>query len=404
MKQRLLAFSLILLLGIALGNGCSEDEDCPVCPGSAVTITGIDAYPESTTVGDTLQFWAEGQGSNVTFDYLISDGRFLRRVTNYAMVKAPDYPTLLSVTVVAFNEQGSDAHTIEVPIRPYLPREGHEPTYTGAGYCGLECHGVAGHGNHYDAWMTTAHATAYDGVEASAEFSHSCFACHTVGYGDVNEEGWVRHNGGFDEKPIAALQGVQCESCHGPLADRNGTILDEHGDLGRGSFLTESCAGCHRDSELNQQYPEDLHAPQYNVLHGEDGFEYGLIVSSTPHAAAVEEAGNRSCVTCHFPESSRLGSHTFAADPSSCTACHGEASGQDFAFVRSQMDAIDGLLAELQDELARATETDKQYAGYWYALFNATMVAKDASSGAHNYLYTRALLELAIENFEPSGR
>ncbi len=401
MIQRLLALVLALAVAIALGNGCSEDDDCPACPGSPVDITGIDAYPESTTVGDTLQFWAEGQGTDVTFDYIIDGGRFLNRVTNYAMVKAPDEPTILSVSVVAFNDQGSDAYTIEVPINPYVPREGHEPTYTGAGYCGLECHGEAGHGRNYEAWVTTAHATAYDGVETSDDFSHDCFSCHTVGYGDVNEEGWIRHNGGFDEKPVAALQGVQCENCHGPLADHSGTVLENHAELATGDFVLESCANCHRDENLDPQFPETLHAPQANLLNGEDGFEWGLIVNSTPHAAQVEERG---CVTCHYPASSLLGGHTFAADPVSCQSCHDEASGEDFDFVDSQMDTIEDLLAELRDELARATDEDKLYANYWYALYNATLIEKDGSRGAHNYLYTRALLELSIEGFEPSDQ
>jgi len=383
-----------------LAGGCSDDDSCPACPSSPVRITEIIASPESTTVGDTLRFWAQDAGSGVTFDWIISGGRILYHNTNYIRMKAPDDPTLLTVSVVAFNEEGSAALSREIPVRAYLPREGHEPTYTGASYCGLECHGVDGHGDNYDAWVTTAHYTAYDGVEASANFEDRCLQCHTVGYGDVNEDGSNRYNGGFDDKPVAALHGIQCETCHGPLADRYGTVLGNHGELAMGDFLLETCAGCHVDDNLDPLYPDDLHAPQSNILRGDDGYTYGGSVASREHADAV----TRSCVTCHYPTTSRKGGHTFDADPASCAECHGGASGSDFDFVETQMEEVDDLLAQLKDELDRATEDDKLYTSYWYALYNATIVEKDGSSGAHNYVYTKELLERSIADFEPSGQ
>jgi hypothetical protein len=64
-----------------------------------------------------------------------------------------------------------------------------EPDTLGAERCRL-CHRSV-----YDAWSNTAHARATDSV-VSEPRSRGCFDCHATG--------------------PQALQGVQCEACHGP--------------------------------------------------------------------------------------------------------------------------------------------------------------------------------------------
>ncbi len=391
LSMPLLGFGLALLLTTLFAGGCAEDDDCPICPTNPVNISGILLYPETVTVGDTLQFWATGRGSGMQFQWITTHGRFLETDQNWARWKAPASPVVASVTLVAFNDDGSSTFTKAITVSPYKPR--HAPTYTGAAYCGLECHQVDGHGSNYDAWVHSAHANAYGRQGESPETQGKCAACHTVGYGDIDERGWDIHNGGFDEIPVPGLQGVQCEACHGPLANADGEILDEHGELAIGDFLIDTCKGCHTDDTI--EWAEDIHSPQVQMLAGEGGYGYEQTIPSSPHQDIVP----RGCVTCHYPTSGEEGSsHTFAADPTSCSACHPEASGIDL-----RMNEVADLLMLLKAELSQASEEDKLYYSYEWALRNATLVEKDGSSGAHNYEYSKTLLNLSLQNFEPSG-
>lgn len=72
------------------------------------------------------------------------------------------------------------------------PRESGGPDYIGAKRCRL-CHRAA-----YDGWSRTAHRRATENI-APGSMQSSCLECHATG--------------------PAALQGVQCEACHGPGGD-----------------------------------------------------------------------------------------------------------------------------------------------------------------------------------------
>jgi hypothetical protein len=68
------------------------------------------------------------------------------------------------------------------------------------------------HIRNYNAWLRTGHSKATETIVESIKESTSpgeCLACHTTGYGDVDEYD------DFSEIPIY-LWGVQCETCHGP--------------------------------------------------------------------------------------------------------------------------------------------------------------------------------------------
>ena len=125
-----------------------------------------------------------------------------------------------------------------------------------------------GHGDRYDTWVGGAHAQAYQGLERMRSIQYHAGltnpgprrarVCHTVGFGDQNAEGWARHNGGYDEIPVARLQGVQCENCHGPLSDRYGEILPEPRARATGDSLLmvgtpdapPGCAACHEGAPI----------------------------------------------------------------------------------------------------------------------------------------------------------
>jgi len=73
-------------------------------------------------------------------------------------------------------------------------------TYVGQAKC------KACHLTEHKTWSATKHATALEALPADARGKAECLSCHMTGYGKPAAEG-------------ADLNGVQCESCHGPGSD-----------------------------------------------------------------------------------------------------------------------------------------------------------------------------------------
>ena len=516
-----------LVLAVLLGAGCGEEKKTASCPASNIQLESIFVTDDSVSIGGTVDLYAVPTLTDQQYAWTASTGRFLTIDGYYTQWKAPDTPAIARITVVAFNDaEESGALSVPIAVDTYLPR--HEPTYTGASYCGLECHGVEGHGNNYDTWEKSAHAHAYQGLESDPSFQYHaglvnpgpspCALCHTVGFGDQNAQGWVRHNAGYDEVPVARLQGVQCENCHGPQSDRYGEILPDHGSFANRdslfavgtpaapigcaschegapiascstaqchpgspprkpygkSYLSEwaygthdriaagvdrddpqcvqchtaqgfverltaggpplsapenplpiTCAACHaphgsdfvadlrvspdRDicshchTDEDSGYPTAPHTPQTQLFAGEGGYEYaGVAYPSSPHAALVlqGDVAHRGCVHCHYRES--VGhSHDFSADPASCAACHPESNGLNFAW-NHRTGEIRNLLTSLRNDLAAASPADSLTEAFRRADFNYRFVDRDHSLGAHNYRYTRALLDASLANFDPT--
>jgi len=140
---------------------------------------------------------------------------------------------------------------------------------------------AACHEDEAAAWGETLHATmftrAIDG-EVSDHYNANCITCHTTGFNNRPEA----VNGGFDDvardagwefpgtlqagnwdamvadyPEVAALANIQCESCHGPGADHNGT-----GPISRG-LEYGVCAQCHAEEPYHvfpQQWELSPHA------------------------------------------------------------------------------------------------------------------------------------------------
>lgn len=491
----LMGVALAVSLAALLSGGCSDDEDCPVCPTPSVEIERVHPQPESTSVGDTLHLWAIGYGTGLSFRWIADSGEILIDGGSYAKWKAPSSPMISKVTVVAFNENESSSASISIPVGSYVPM--HEPTYTGAAYCGLECHGSNGHEDLYTTWLETPHAQTFARVAGELDEDPTCVDCHAVGTTDVNESGWVRHNGGFDEVPTEKLQGVQCESCHGPLADLDGQIRTDHAALGVGDSLLlavgtpgallgcgrcheaadagasdrvsewsasahavshlaseegvgagdPSCAGCHtaqgfvarmtgaaapattleaplpitcaachdphdashhaslrrdlRDDVCRQCHTDEAHAelatphaPHAQMFAATGGYEYGEVLGSSPHSNIATEG----CATCHNSSAEGAIRHTFTADPLSCAACHPESDNSSDYGWSDPMAEVRSLFNLLVWDLDHTPEEFHETPEYQRALFNKEFIERDGSTGAHNYLYAKRLLELARED------
>ena len=85
------------------------------------------------------------------------------------------------------------------------------------------------HAKEHALWSESAHATALQTLESSKEAENSeCQSCHTTGFGEPS--GWPASS---------ALEGVGCESCHGP-----GGRHAEDGARDGILRLTEKCETC----------------------------------------------------------------------------------------------------------------------------------------------------------------
>jgi len=135
---------------------------------------------------------------------------------------------------------------------PGLADEEHQ--YVGARKCS-SCHSKKLIGNQVDVWRKSAHANAYDtlagdraqevarkaGVEGKPQKAEQCLRCHVTGYG-LSAEHFAKG------RPIT-IDGVGCESCHGPGSDYKKKKVMADADKARSLGLkipeAEDCQVCH---------------------------------------------------------------------------------------------------------------------------------------------------------------
>jgi hypothetical protein len=133
-----------------------------------------------------------------------------------------------------------------------------EPQYVGAKKC-KSCHKKDLIGNQYGAWEEAKHSKAFEtlkgekalevakekGLAGPPHEAGECLKCHMTAYGEDASK--------FAKKPLAAKDGVQCESCHGPgsLYKKKKTMADHEKSLAAGMWEPgkdeKICAGCHND-------------------------------------------------------------------------------------------------------------------------------------------------------------
>ena len=149
--------------------------------------------------------------------------------------------------------------------------------YIGTYKC-KNCHKKDEMGAQYKVWEKAAHSKAFEtlgsdkakgiakerGIEGSPQESAECLGCHTVGFGKGGYE--VKDKAFWEPAPddkeglkavkrMESLQGVGCESCHGPGSEyeskKTMTAIfegkakpEDHGLLIPNE---ETCLGCHNE-------------------------------------------------------------------------------------------------------------------------------------------------------------
>jgi hypothetical protein len=110
--------------------------------------------------------------------------------------------------------------------------------------------------------------------------------CHVTGFDDTYDFAGTKlttglDNGGYDQNPMASLQNVTCEACHGPMGPN---FADHSPDL-TNPLHGISCDRCHSQ---NEEYYTSGHGTAIERIGGIE--------------ALNEEWGGSSCKGCHLSE------------------------------------------------------------------------------------------------------
>ena len=194
---------------------------------------------------------------------------------------------------------------------------GPAPSYAGATLGGLacvQCHSLLNDASaprdfNYDYWVETPHARAFQTLtnhHPANATNTSCLQCHTVGNAYLG--GYTIGN--------RALEGVQCESCHGPGGVRHKSGGDKAPAIERSAMV---CGGCHNTSRFRtyDEWKDSRHA------------------NMDPHVAESLEGGSASLFRCGSCHSGAMRSYLMSAFSSQmpdgheasregivCIACH----------------------------------------------------------------------------------
>jgi YVTN family beta-propeller protein len=180
--------------------------------------------------------------------------------------------------------------------------------YVGAFQC-VSCHNKSDTGQIFSQWHQSKHAMAYVtlssdrakkiaaemGVKESAQTSNLCLECHTTGN---------LKTGSFSNS-FDIVQGVQCESCHGPanrhieLMSHTGQPITDHTQLGE--VNEETCTSCHTKNIHGHTF--DYNSMISQVNHSERQISSYQIEYKTPFNLAVTVDGKRLFIACEASNS-----------------------------------------------------------------------------------------------------
>ena len=167
------------------------------------------------------------------------------------------------------------------------------------------CHKTGGIGQppgvtgKYNEWKTTAHSWAQDSLSSNPAFGYDCLQCHNTGWDtgidNYGADEYVKKDTSTtpnykitDQAGWNRVKNVQCETCHGPLGTKNGTLSNDHWGYQTGvsnvpNYSASLCGTCHQGS----------HHPYYE--------EWQM----SKHAVSNTQAfivNNKSCVKCHVAQ------------------------------------------------------------------------------------------------------
>jgi len=211
---------------------------------------------------------------------------------------------------------------------------GYSDVEAGLPTCG-NCH----IGQHSE-WQGTAHAGAWNTLQASGNAQEFCEGCHAVGengnWVENPDVGWVATG---DER----YQDVQCESCHGPGLEHvtNPDASQPLASILVGTDLTNGCGECHQGSHhgyvdewAESRHGEGANRPQYReregcrTCHGGRGALEAWGVDAEYIEKDTNDEFGIVCAVCHDPhDATNPGQLRFPVespdvDINLCMKCH----------------------------------------------------------------------------------
>ncbi len=296
-------------------------------------------------------------------------------------------------------------------------------TYVGRAVCAT-CHGHIDNeysDQNHGLDFRTAHGDQIEG------YGGGCAPCHTTGMGEFS--GFVL------DGSTPHLEGIGCESCHGPGSEHAASPSEDN--IRAVPIAEETCWNCHvpdykmldgfvgavTDADLRDTDPEDVggHFRQALLLLGLHGYNR----SDEPGAHRWVE---NTCATCHLnPVQSTTPLHvgvpadhtddSLHADLTTCAYCHGSEGAALALFEAFEDDIIEqlielggedsgdpghpdhgaggGLLGDFLSDnniTAGSDPDDPNVKAYKGARHNFILVVGDGSWGTHNPEFARDLL------------
>jgi len=180
--------------------------------------------------------------------------------TNEERLSNSDLP---SVEIISLDERFEDSSEIKMLLKIYQQRLKDEEllaqvfksdlpsnlTFIGNDDCAV-CHNKI-----FKHWENTSHASAYETlVKAEHEYDPECIECHVIG---------LNYFTGFETiESTPKLQGVGCESCHGPGSSHKETQSKDYGMVD-----ADSCMICHEvehspNFQFKDYWQKIIHPPE----------------------------------------------------------------------------------------------------------------------------------------------
>jgi len=227
-----------------------------------------------------------------------------------------------------------DRELFEEPLTPALSFLGytdHDTKLTVCGNCHVEKQG---------GWEQTAHASAWDGLQAVGGGQALCEGCHTVGQlGNT-----VNDVAGYEATGEQRYEDVQCEACHGPGLAHVENPKDENvplAPLNVGLGLTQGCGECHSDTHhpFVEEWAQSRHGDastrqSYRIREGCDGCHggEGALRAWGVNTDYLEKGEGQligiTCAVCHDPHDTtnehqlRWPVDSRDVDQNLCMKCH----------------------------------------------------------------------------------